>query len=362
MPYLRFKLTNPRRYIEVEKGSEQSRLTFDAAPEPFRDAGTFKIIAPKATLDGFRIKGTVYLQSDVPIKGKDSTLHCIYQSNNDGVGENCLAWYEVYVYLSNESADKLMQVDLDKNDIRLDIETPLPNTSATEAIPLVYGDDPDGKELEWHVRKSNHISIVKHSFQITTKVNRQQDIDDEHGEGARLIRLLDEVIASLQHPVEAYPFEKLSQLIREITSPWEKADTEEKRVNLLNIFDLAHRSLLPAIQDADLKKRIEESRTKIYNTFIVSECLIGEHISTQRLNRVTQREIAANRMTKDDDLRKTAEMALAAPYLTEEELLAMTAAKTDTPFSKHPQDAVAKFITAASYIKKIRSVLKLFGI
>ncbi len=58
MPYLRFKLSNPRRYIEVEKGSEQSRLTFDAAPEPFRDAGNFKIIAPKATLDGFRIKGT----------------------------------------------------------------------------------------------------------------------------------------------------------------------------------------------------------------------------------------------------------------------------------------------------------------
>lgn len=182
----------------------------------------------------------------------------------------------------------------------------------------------------------------------------------EYQDGARLIGLLDEVIASLQYPGETYPSEKLSQLILEINSTWEKADTEEKRVNLLNIFDLAHRALLPAIQDLALKKRIEESRSTIYKTFILSECLIGEHVSTQRLDRVTQREIAANRMTRDHELRKIAETALAAPHLSDEQLFVMKATKLAFP-NLTEDELLSKVDEYLQFIAKLENEISLLG-
>lgn len=356
MPYLRFKLSNPRRIIEVENDAECSRITFDADLEPLHETGTFKIIAPQATLDGFQIKGTAYLQSAAYIKDKGSTLWCI--CHNDRDGGNCHAWYEIWVYLSNDSTDRLMQVDLDKSNIRLDLETPLPSKSATD-IPLIYGEEPDGKELEWHVPKGNHTTIVKHSFQITPRIYRHHDIEDQSGERSRLVKLLDDVIASLGNPDQT---QKLSQLILEINDEWENADTEEKRVSLLDLFDLAHRAVLPALKDPDLKERIEESQSKIYKTFIVSECLIGENVSIDRLDRVTKREIAANRMTKDHTLRNIADQGLAAPYLSEDELLEMVAVKGNVATTVQPQNPVATILEATSFVKKIRSALRLFGI
>jgi len=187
-------------------------------------------------------------------------------------------------------------------------------------------------------------------------------MDNHSGEGNRLVSLLDEMIASMEHPGETNPFPKLSQLIQEVSSLWEKADTEEKRVNLLNIFDLAHRTLLPALEDSDLKKRIEEAQSKIYNSFIVSECLIGENVSVDRLDRVTRREIAAGRMTKDHSLRDTADQGLAAPYLSEEELLEMAAVKSNAATTIKTPNLVETTLEATSFVKTIRSAFRLFGI
>lgn len=186
-------------------------------------------------------------------------------------------------------------------------------------------------------------------------------MDNHSGEGSRLVSLLDEVIASIEHPGETNPFPKLSQLIQEVILLWEKADTEEKRVNLLNIFDLAHRMLLPALEDSDLKKRIEESQSTIYKTFIVQECLIGENISIDRLDRVTSREIAANRMTKDHSLRGIADQGLAAPHLSEDELLEMVAVKKNVVTASQPTKPVETILETTSFVKKIRSAFKLFG-
>jgi hypothetical protein len=193
-------------------------------------------------------------------------------------------------------------------------------------------------------------------------MSNSEVMDNHSGEGNRLVSLLDEVIASMEHPGETDPIPKLSLLIQEVISLWEKADTEEKRVNLLEIFDLAHRMLLPALEDSDLKKRIEESQSTIYKTFIVQECLIGENVSIDRLDRVTRREISAGRMTKDHSLRAIADQGLAAPYLSEEELLEMAAVKTNAATTIKTPNLVETTLEATSFVKKIRSAFRLLGI
>lgn len=154
-----------------------------------------------------------------------------------------------------------------------------------------------------------------------------EGMDKDSREGHRLVSLLDEVIDIMEHPGKTDPSQKLSQLIQDVSSLWEKADTEEKRVNLLNLFDVAHRMLLPILEDPHLKKRVEEAQSRIYNSFIVSECLIGTNVSVERLDRITKREIAANRMTDGHSLRTTAIQGISAPHLTEDELLKMAAAE-----------------------------------
>lgn len=193
-------------------------------------------------------------------------------------------------------------------------------------------------------------------------MSNSEVMDNQSGEGNRLVSLLDEVIASMEHSGETNIFPKLSQLIQEVSSLWEKADTEEKRVNLLNIFDLAHQTLLPALENSDLKKRVEEAQSKIYSSFIVSECLIGENVSIDRLNRVTRREIAAGRMAKDHSLRDIADQGLAAPYLSEEELLEMAAVKPNAATTIKRPNLVETTLEATSFVKNIRSAFRLFGI
>ncbi|MBK9306885.1 MAG: hypothetical protein IPM58_07325 [Nitrospira sp.] len=192
-------------------------------------------------------------------------------------------------------------------------------------------------------------------------MTNSESIDNNSGEANRLVSLLDEVIASTEHPGETDSVPKLSQLIQEVISLWEKADTEEKRVNLLNIFDLAHRTLLPALEESDLKQRVEDAQSEIYNSFIVSECLIGENVSINRLDRVTRREIAANRMTKEHSLRSTADQGLAAPHLSEDELLEMVAVKKHAATASQPPNPVETIAEASSFVKKIRSAFKLFA-
>ena len=118
--------------------------------------------------------------------------------------------------------------------------------------------------------------------------------------------------------------------------------------------------LLPLIQDPDLTKRIEEARSRIYSAFIISECLIGEHVSTDKLDGITKREIAANRMSNDHSLRHFADMSTAFPQLTEKELLDITENKRALGRKKY--ENVEKVVEGVSFLSKVRSVLRFFGI
>ena len=95
-----------------------------------------------------------------------------------------------------------------------------------------------------------------------------------------------------------------------------------ERVLLLQLFhsvmDLVERSGNIAPEDLPTFK---DTRAKDYRLLLMREVLIGQNVSVELLNAVTQREVQAGRMPEDDELRQLAVNGIAEPYLTAQELL-----------------------------------------
>ena len=102
----------------------------------------------------------------------------------------------------------------------------------------------------------------------------------------------------------------------------EKTTDSGERVLLLQLFhsvmDLVERS--GNIAPEDLPK-FKDARAKDYKLLLTREVLIGQNVSVELLNAVTQREVQAGRMPEDDELRQLAINGIAEPYLTVEELI-----------------------------------------
>jgi hypothetical protein len=112
------------------------------------------------------------------------------------------------------------------------------------------------------------------------------------------------------------------QIIAEIESEFNRATITDYRVALLSLFtvtmDIAETHMAP-----EALGRFKEDRLKYYRSFLVQEARVGQHICTQTLDEVTQREVAAGRMDADDELRKTAVLSLSMPHLSRAELMEM---------------------------------------
>jgi hypothetical protein len=123
--------------------------------------------------------------------------------------------------------------------------------------------------------------------------------------------------------------------IRErIYSEFDAAQTSDQRGKLLTLFtaavNLVERNLASRGDDyAEMLANLQNSRAQDYKLFILKECtvgldtpVVGGDISVDMLMAVTNREIAAGRMTEDHSMRKTAVERAAAPHLSHAELLA----------------------------------------
>jgi hypothetical protein len=119
--------------------------------------------------------------------------------------------------------------------------------------------------------------------------------------------------------------------IRErVHDEFEVAQTVAERVMLLGIFkatmDAVERNLTERNQRGEesdeMLAKFRDARAKDYNMFVTKECLVGGQVSAEMLLAVTDREIAAARMTEDHPLRKLAVDACAKPHLTHAEMVA----------------------------------------
>jgi len=102
----------------------------------------------------------------------------------------------------------------------------------------------------------------------------------------------------------------------------ERTTDSGERVLLLQIFhsvmELVERGTDMSPEDLQL---FRDTRAKDYRLLLMREVLVGQNVSVELLNAVTQREVQAGRMSEDDELRQLAVTGIASPYLTVQELL-----------------------------------------
>ena len=126
------------------------------------------------------------------------------------------------------------------------------------------------------------------------------------------------------------PLVNWREINKEICNEFGRATTEDYRIALLEGFkstmDIAETTVAP-----ESLRVFQDARAKQYKLFIVEEALVGENVCVETLHAITQREIAAGRMLPDNELRKIAEMGMAAPHLSRAELMATAAGQAVKP-------------------------------
>jgi len=115
-----------------------------------------------------------------------------------------------------------------------------------------------------------------------------------------------------------------------ILAEFDAATSAEDRGRLLAVFkavmDMTERNLI-ANNKAEMLPDFQKAREKDYKILIVQECTVGlaspggGDVSIERMMAVTNREIAAGRMTEQHSLRQIAVQGAAAPHLSDAELV-----------------------------------------
>jgi hypothetical protein len=113
---------------------------------------------------------------------------------------------------------------------------------------------------------------------------------------------------------------------------FDAAASSEQRGRVLAIFnmtlDQAERNLVARGDQEELLEKLKKARVQYYRAFLVKESTVGSDspgggdVSVEMLMAVTNREIAAGRMTEDHALRKMAVEGAAAPHPSHAELIA----------------------------------------
>jgi hypothetical protein len=116
-----------------------------------------------------------------------------------------------------------------------------------------------------------------------------------------------------------------------IQREFDGAKTGDQRGKVLAIFKVAMDEVERHLtgDKTELLANFKEARAQDYKIFIVQECtvgldtpIVGGDVSVEMLMAVTNREIAAGRMTEDHSMRKIAVEGAAAPHLSHAELIA----------------------------------------
>lgn len=115
----------------------------------------------------------------------------------------------------------------------------------------------------------------------------------------------------LQHLLNApgAPLVNWREIVAAIDAEFGNAKTVESRVALLAAFNVA----MDGVEATPPRFNLETFRTVRllqYDALLMREAMVDEGDSTETLDRITKREIAAGRMSSDNQLRKIAEDGL----------------------------------------------------
>ncbi len=155
-----------------------------------------------------------------------------------------------------------------------------------------------------------------------------------------------------------------------IRREFDSAATSQQRGRILALFnmsmDQAERNLLTRGDQEELLEKLKRLRAQYYEKLIVQECTVGlgspggGDVSVDMLMAVTDREIAAGRMTEDRALRRMAVEGAAAPHLSHAELVAKyKQAHPKGPASNHNVDSSMLAYTFGNIMgRKLKGLLR----
>ena len=182
MPTLNFLLTNPRLTLEAKKNSEEWTLGFDAKivrPEGFRER--FTIFCGGKEYDGYDTNCTAIIKQRTaknesqpsPVETNDSKLaEEVVEKRPGYVGvaypppewndsEKFPPFFTIKILLPADTFLRVLQANPETHLTHLSLDTNIRDEG------LVYGNDPDGKEIEWRAEKKSLCDLE--SIRLTIK-------------------------------------------------------------------------------------------------------------------------------------------------------------------------------------------------
>ena len=154
MPVLKYQLRSRRLVVDARPAAEDWEVVFDAVNQPVDDRHSFRILSRGKEYDAYGLKGTVHIRPRVSKPAQSSA------EQRDGIGSVAVIhppqewgdispFFEAEFFLSAETFRRLVEIDPRTSTIELWV------TTAMNEKGLIYGNDPDGKELEWWPERSN---------------------------------------------------------------------------------------------------------------------------------------------------------------------------------------------------------------
>jgi len=158
MPVLKFRLGSRRLILDASPNAEEWEFVFDAVNQPVDDGQTFKIRTRGKEHDAYGITGTVFIRPKLRRLEQSSaeqgvSIGSVAVIHPPEDWEDISPFFEAEFFLSAESFRRLVETDTRTSTIELWVTTTMNEKG------LIYGNDPDGKELEWWPERSNIANI-----------------------------------------------------------------------------------------------------------------------------------------------------------------------------------------------------------
>lgn len=163
MPHLEFELNKPCLTFEGNKESDEWRFNIRGKCTSGRFDQRFAIMSGNKSYDGFGVEAVVYIKkrpprsevkgipTDKPFDSNDKYRDMIYVTCPDS--EIDQPFFQVTVSLPLDAYQRLIDSDWTNHTLVLSVENEIVGQA------LVYGDDPDGRDLEWRVDKANYVFL-----------------------------------------------------------------------------------------------------------------------------------------------------------------------------------------------------------
>lgn len=202
MPSLNINLTSSIVNFTGEEKTDEWRLVLCGKTERGDGYKSFEILGENHSWSGYGAEVRVFVEKRLPrteAAGIPAEMPWVnHEDPRDKILVFCpddhldQPYFEISIWLPPDAFQRLVDVDWTCQEINLYVSTPLPIETTEHKWALIYGFDPDGREIEWRTNIRNYEYLesvtIRFSPAQSQKVhfakftNQDEDDDDEGNE------------------------------------------------------------------------------------------------------------------------------------------------------------------------------------